>query len=109
MLFEIGLVDSIIFEPRVAGAGPSPPLEVTIVNEGEADMIFLGGMIEIDGLDAEDFALAGEPDTQLLAPGQSRVVGVRFEPDSALAKRAILTITTDAGKAEIDLMGRGVR
>jgi hypothetical protein len=67
---------------------------VTLTNSGATPITI--DDVKVTGQHAADFALAGSPLLGILAPGQSRNVGLIFAPTEAGARNAILAITDTA-------------
>lgn len=84
----------IAFQPRGTSNGPSAPQQVTITNDGTAPLNI--SSISITGANAADFDITS-PATMpsSLAPGQSVVVEVVFDPDTGGTKTASLTVVSD--------------
>jgi uncharacterized repeat protein (TIGR01451 family) len=75
-------------------AGPTLPQTVTITNDGSADLSFTAP-VTIAGSDAGAFVIASDSGENPLPPGSSRTVQVSFDPTSAGARSASLSIESD--------------
>ena len=89
-------------------AGAAPAQHFTLHNTGGFTMNFTGAGLNLTGADASQFHFSSNPpDESPLAPGSTRQYGIAFDPTSAGAKNASVTITTDAGDTSVALSGTG--
>jgi uncharacterized repeat protein (TIGR01451 family) len=101
---------SLAFGSQHVDAGPTLSQTVTITNDGSADLSFTAP-ITIAGADTEAFAVANDSGENPLPSGNARTVHVSFDPTSAGAKSADLTIQSDDSDeptVNVGLNGTGV-
>ena len=85
---------SLLFGSQDVDAGPTVSQTVTITNDGSADLSFTAP-VTIAGSDAGAFVITSDSGENPLPPGSTRTVQVSFDPNSAGAKSASLSIESD--------------
>lgn len=89
----------------MGSAGPAQLFNV--VNEGTAPLDV--GTTGFSGLDPDQFRISTDTCVETtLTIGERCSVGIRFAPDSAGAKTAMLRVRTGAGTQTASLSGEGV-
>lgn len=99
------------FSTQGIGDGPTTAQTITITNNGTGPLNFTGAGIAIVGTDAAEFAIANSPATTALAPTESVLVEVLFDPTTIGVKSASVEITTDdpdSPTVQVTLAGEGV-
>lgn len=94
---------SLAFGPITVGT--SSPQSLTLTNTGNATLTL--GALTVTGADPTQFA-AGTPGATTLAPAASTTVSIAFQPTTAGAKSATLTIASNGGSPSVELTGTGV-
>lgn len=101
---------SLAFGTQNTDSGPTPDMTVTIDNTGCIALEFTGAGIALTGPDNTEFAFTISPSTGNLTSDVTREIFIAFDPSSAGAKSANLTITTndsDEATVNIPLTGTG--
>ena len=77
--------------------GANASQTVTLTNSGTADLAI--SFVDLAGVNAGGFSITAGGATGTLVPNASRNMALRFAPQSAGAKTALLVITTDAASS----------
>jgi hypothetical protein len=95
------------FDFGLQAAGSKSPAHVfTVTNSGNAQLGF--DRVSLGGIELDQFVVSGDGCTGAsLAPAESCEVRVRFAPDSAGVKHALLRVSGDAPTVVAALTGRG--
>jgi hypothetical protein len=98
------------FTSRAIDVGPSIPQEVTITNGGNEELADVA--VSLGGPDVGEFAISSDTGQTVLQPGQSRRVGVVFDPAQPGERFASLVVTSDdteSPSVEVPLSGIGTQ
>lgn len=95
---------SLAFSPVKSGT-MSSAMNVTVSNTGAGHLILDGRDVSLAGDDGADFSFDDANLPADLASGQNLVIPVRFTPQSAGQKNAILLITYDGEDYQVTLSG----
>jgi hypothetical protein len=91
--------------------GTTGPLTVTIKNVGADEPLeFIANGVVIVGQNAADFHVDPAPDLTPLAPDESRVISVYFDPSESFPRAAVLRFMTNdpnSGALDVPLTGKG--
>jgi subtilisin-like proprotein convertase family protein len=90
--------------------GPTARQAVTITNDGNANLTI--SSVSVAGLDPGDFAKTADSSETTLAPTQSRLVSLEYDPTTEGPHTALLEIASDDPAdplLQIPLRGRGTR
>lgn len=91
--------------------GPTSASTTTLTSNGTGPLTIASPGITLSGTNAADFAIDGSgtcADGASVAIGATCTVAVTFDPSSAGAKSATLTVATDAGNQTVALSGTGI-
>jgi hypothetical protein len=91
-------------------SGPSSAQVITIGNQGNADLVFMGEGIGFSGVNAAAFSILGGVDISSVTPGGAKQVPIAFDPSTPGNKSATLQITTNDpvnSLANVQLSGGG--
>jgi uncharacterized repeat protein (TIGR01451 family) len=97
------------FRNQNVSSGPSVQQEVRIINQGTIGSLVISNMFLL-GADAGQFEIVGSTNGSTVPPGALRTLAVRFDPDSAGRKSAVLRIVSndpDEGVLDLELLGAG--
>ncbi|MCK6439352.1 MAG: choice-of-anchor D domain-containing protein [Planctomycetes bacterium] len=83
-----------LFADRNVADGPSDWTSITVSNSGDAPLVL--GLPQLSGLNAVDFALDLTSFSSTLAPANSTVFRVAFDPSSTGTKVALVSFTHNA-------------
>lgn len=91
--------------------GATAASTTTMTSNGTGPLAISSSGITISGTNAADFAVDGTStcaDGASLAIGATCTIAITFDPSSAGAKSATLTVATDAGNQNVALSGTGI-
>jgi hypothetical protein len=98
------------FGSQSIGAGPTGTKEFTVTNTGTGP-VTLSGPPALGGADAGQFQVVAQPGdcaSRTLAPAEVCTLHVAFDPSSAGAKFAQVTVPSNAPAFHVDLSGTGI-
>jgi len=98
----------VIFGPHGVDDGPSNPTTVTLRNKRSSTQTFAPGALSLAGLNPGDFLVLDDPTTVALAPMETRLFSVAFDPSAAGSRSAVLSITSNLGSVTGSLLGVGL-
>ncbi len=113
---EGGLPRAIVFQNVKVGTTKDTVLK--IVNSGTCSLTVSMNDLAITSGDVDEFSITNRPANMVLAPGESREIGIRFKPRQAGSRRASLRLVTndstlqvpgitERGTYYVDLFGGG--
>ncbi|MBL7646019.1 MAG: tandem-95 repeat protein [Candidatus Hydrogenedentes bacterium] len=91
--------------------GPTATRIVEITNIATATANLTLGFVGLEGASLSDFTIVSDTDEATLAPGQTRLIAVAFDPRSIGNKRASLRVESDDpddGALDVNLSGRAL-
>lgn len=91
--------------------GPTSASTTTLTSNGTGPLTIASPGITISGTNASEFAVDGSGtcvDNASVAVGATCTIAITFDPSSAGAKSATLTVATDAGNQIVALSGTGI-
>ncbi len=91
--------------------GPTATRTVEITNTTAATANLTLGFVGLEGASLSDFAIVSDTDEDTLAPGETRLIAVAFDPRSIGSKRASLRVESDDpddAAVDVNLSGRAL-
>jgi len=100
---------ALAFGDQLIASGATATQAVTITNDGTETLNITS--VELTGADLADFNIESDTGEVALAPAATRTVTVEFDPTTAGAKTAALTVVSDDDdepSVDVDLTGTGI-